>query len=188
MTQLVEITQKEFGVFLDLRYATTNNVCERVLYKSTKCFLHPEAAERLEMATNIAKESGYGIKIFDGYRPLPVQKFMYDAFPIEEGEEGFISNPATGAIPHCRGIAVDLTLTDENGDKIDMGSDFDEFSSLAFHDCDDVSEDAKRNRIKLLEIMTEAGFDFYSKEWWHYQLFKPREFEIVENFAGMSNI
>ena len=40
------------------------------------------------------------------------------AFPIEEGEEGFISNPATGAIPHCRGIAVDLTLTDENGDKI----------------------------------------------------------------------
>jgi len=188
MSQLIEITEKKFGVLLDLRYATSNNVCEKALYKEPKCYLHIEAAEKLRKAVNIAKQSGYKIKIFDGYRPLDVQKFMYESFPVKEGEEGFISNPQTGAIPHCRGIAVDLTLLDKNDNEIDMGSDFDEFSNLAFHDYDDVSSDVKKNRIKLLDIMTEAGFDFYSKEWWHYQLFTPREYEISPNHNDLSNI
>lgn len=187
MSKLVEITE-DFGVFLDLRYATSNNVCNRVLYKEPKCYLHKDAADKLKKAITIANNSGYKIKIFDGYRPLNVQQFMFDAFPTQEGEEGFISNPKTGAVPHCRGVAIDLTLVDQNGNEIDMGSDFDEFSALAFHDCDEVSDLVKRNRLKLLDIMTEAGFDFYSKEWWHYQLFKPREFEIVENFDDLSTV
>lgn len=188
MTQLIEITKKDFGVELDLRYSTANNVCAQRLYKEPRCYLHQETAEKLRTAIKLAKKSGFRIKIFDGYRPLLVQQFMYDSFPVAEGEEGFISNPENGAIPHCRGIAIDLTLLDENGEEIDMGSDFDEFSNLAFHDCDNISDIVKKNRITLLKIMTEAGFDFYSKEWWHYQLFQPRQYEIYQNHNDLSNI
>ncbi|MBL6665249.1 MAG: D-alanyl-D-alanine dipeptidase [Rickettsiales bacterium] len=185
MSQLIEITE-EFDVLFDLRYATSNNVCNRVLYKTPTCYLHKDAAKKLEIAVQLAKKQGYKIKIFDGYRPISVQKFMFEAFPANPNEEGFISNPKTGAIPHCRGVAIDLTLVEKNGDEVDMGSDFDEFSSLAFHDCDDISKLAQENRKNLLEIMTKAGFDFYSKEWWHYQLFQPREFEIIANFNNLS--
>lgn len=187
MTKLVEVTS-DFNVEFDLRYATSNNVCKKVLYQKTKCFLHPEAAEKLRIAVKIAKELGYKIKIFDGYRPLSVQQFMFDSFPVTEGEEGFISDPKTGSIPHCRGIAIDLTLLNSNNQEIDMGSDFDEFSSLAFHDYQNISNDVKKNRQILLTIMTKAGFDFYSKEWWHYQLFQPRTYEIVDNFDHISAV
>jgi zinc D-Ala-D-Ala dipeptidase len=105
---------------------------------------------------------------------------MFDKFPSDDPKGGFISNPNGGVIPHCRGVAIDLTLTDMNGNELDMGSDFDEFSDLAFHNCEKISTEAQRNRLILLGLMSAAGWDFFSKEWWHYQLFKPREFAIVD--------
>lgn len=187
MTNFVEITAND-GVELDLRYATKNNVCGIKLYSKEKCFLHFETAKLLKKAVEIAKKQNLKIKIFDGYRPLKVQAFMFNKFLNDEAKNGFVSNPANGAIPHCRGVAIDLTLLDEKNQELEMGSDFDEFSSLAFHDSNKISDEAKINRKKLLKIMTEAGFDFYSKEWWHYQLFKPREYNIIEDFENLSSI
>ena len=60
-----------------------------------------------------------------------------------------------------------------------MGTDFDEFSELAFHNRHEISTEAQRNRFILLGLMTIAGFDFYSKEWWHYQLFNPRQYSTI---------
>ena len=105
---------------------------------------------------------------------------MFDKFPSEDPNGGFISNPDGGAIPHCRGVAIDLTLCDAQGNELDMGTDFDEFSDLAFHNCEKISAEAQRNRLILLGLMTAAGFDFYRNEWWHYQLFKPREYQIAK--------
>ena len=113
---------------------------------------------------------------------------MFNKFLGDEAKDGFVSNPANGAIPHCRGVAIDLTLVDKNNKELEMGSDFDEFSELAFHDFAEISDEAKANRKKLLQIMTDAGFDFYSKEWWHYQLFKPREYAVIEDFENLSFI
>lgn len=188
MTNLVEITEEKFGVILDLRYATKNNVCNRELYTKPLCFLHKNAAEGLKKAVIEAKNLGLKIKIFDGFRPIEVQQFMYDKFPSEDPNGGFVSNPKTGSTPHCRGVAIDLTLCDEQGKELDMGSDFDEFSDIAYHRSNKVSKDAQRNRLILLGIMTLAGFDFYSQEWWHYQLFKPREFEIIKTPNGFSAV
>lgn len=175
---MIEITEEKYGVILDLRYASENNVCGKKLYSKPLCYLHEEAAEKLVRAVEFAKKQNLKIKIFDGYRPLSVQKFMFDKFASEPEKDGFISNPESGSIPHCRGVAIDLTLTDEDGNEIDMGSDFDEFSDLAFHGCEKISATAIKNRLLLLKIMSSAGFDFYSKEWWHYQLFNARSYPV----------
>ncbi|MBU6338686.1 MAG: D-alanyl-D-alanine dipeptidase [Rickettsiales bacterium] len=181
MDNLVKITEKSFGVLLDLRYATTNNVCGHKLYAESVCYLHQDAADLLRKAVFIAKKQGLKLKIFDGFRPIEVQRYMFNKFPSDDPHGGFISNPKDGAIPHCRGVAIDLTLVNIiDGKELDMGCDFDEFSSLAYHNCREISSLAAKNRLTLLNIMTEAGFDFYSKEWWHYQLFKPREYKVIE--------
>lgn len=180
MKNLVEITEKNFDVILDLRYASANNVCGRKLYSEAFCHLHKDAIAPLQQAIKSAKNLGLKLKIFDTFRPIEVQKYMFDKFPSDNPNGGFISNPDGGAIPHCRGVAIDLTLVDSLEKELDMGTDFDEFSELAFHNCEKISVEAQRNRLILLGIMSAAGWDFYSKEWWHYQLFKPREYPVVE--------
>lgn len=175
MENLVKISEEEFGVILDLRYASENNVCGHKLYSQPFCYLHKSAIEPLKIAINSAKNLNLKLKIFDSFRPIEVQKYMFEKFPGD-----FVSNPENGAIPHCRGVALDLTLCDVEGRELEMGSDFDEFSQLAFHNCLEISSEAQRNRLILLGLMTAAGFDFYSKEWWHYQLFKPREYSVVK--------
>jgi D-alanyl-D-alanine dipeptidase len=178
---LTKITEEEFGVNIDLRYATVNNVCEQKLYNFPFCYLQKDAAQKLKIAADITKKLGLKIKIWDAYRPFKIQEFMFKKFSHDRKYEGFISDPKTGSTPHCRGIAIDLTLINEDGKELDMGTDFDDFSELAHHNCQKVSVDAQRNRLILLGLMTLAGWDLYSQEWWHYQLFNPREFKIVED-------
>ncbi len=177
---LVQITPATHDVIIDLRYATANNVCGHKLYDSQICYLHQDAEIALKKAVVAAAHLNLRIKIFDAFRPLAVQQYMFDFFASDLTKDGFISNPQTGSIPHCRGVAIDLTLVDANGNELEMGTDFDEFSELAFHRCYKISLEAQRNRLILLGIMTLAGFDFYSKEWWHYQLFDARKYEVVK--------
>ena len=174
MQNLIEITPEKFDVIFDLRYSSEKNVCGHKLYSRPFAYMHEASIEAILKAIKSAKNLGLKLKIFDTFRPLEVQKYMYEKFPGD-----FISNPEDGAIPHCRGVAIDLTLTDLDGNELNMGTDFDDFSELAFHNCEKISVEAQRNRLLLLGLMTAAGFDFYSKEWWHYQLFKPREYEVV---------
>jgi D-alanyl-D-alanine dipeptidase len=173
---------------LDLRYATTNNVCAKKMYNEAKCYLAKDAVEPFKKAISLAKNLGYKIKIWDCYRPIEVQKFMYDKFPSTDPEGGFISNPETGAIPHCRGVAIDLTLCDLSGNELNMGTDFDDFSPAASHFYHDIPDEIQKNRLILLGIMTLAGFDFYRAEWWHYQLFNSRQYEVIttpQNFSAI---
>ena len=173
---LISISEKEFKITLDLKYATKDNFVKEKLYKNAECFLQSDAAEKLKKAADRALELGYSLKIFDAFRPIEVQKYIWHKYE----DERFISNPYTGAVPHCRGIAVDLTLLDENGNELDMGTGFDDFTKKSFHANNEIPLEAQKNRLLLLAIMTESGWDFYHNEWWHYQLFKPREFKIID--------
>ena len=74
---------------------------------------------------------------------------------------------------------VDLTLVDKKNNDLDMGTDFDEFSTLSFHGTKEISEKAFKNRSLLLGIMSSAGWDFFRNEWWHYQLFNSRKYPIL---------
>ena len=180
MLNLVEINTANFDVVLDLRYATENNVCKRKLYSYEFCYLHQEAAQKLQIAIEIAKNLSLKIKIFDAFRPIEVQQYMFNQFP-----DGFVSNPKNGRIPHCRGVAIDLTLLDENGKELDMGTDFDEFSEAAYHNCNKISVQAQKNRLILLAIMRLAGFEHLSFEWWHYQLPNPTNYDVVQTDSAM---
>ena len=175
MKDLVRITKDAFKVELDIRYATNNNITGESFYKNSNCYLHLEAAKILKKSVDLAKLQGFSLKIFDGFRPIECQKFLFNKFSNSD----FVSNPEIGAIPHCRGIAVDLTLVDSSGKELEMGTDFDDFTELSFHGSRKISALAQRNRYLLLGIMTTAGWDFYRNEWWHYQLFSPREYPVI---------
>ncbi len=78
---------------------------------------------------------------------------------------------------------MDLSLSDRNGELLDMGTPFDAFTPLSHHAATGISVAAQRNRMLLLGLMTAAGWDFYSKEWWHYQLFDSRRHPLIADSA-----
>lgn len=172
---LIPITTKTHGIVLDIAYATHNNFTREPIYQKEACFLHQDAEEKLQHAISLAKQLGLKFKIFDGFRPQAAQQKLWDSMP----NPVFVMDPQKGS-HHTRGVAVDLTLVDNNtNEDLEMGTLFDAFTSEAFHSCQTISVEAQKNRKILLGIMTVAGWDFYQNEWWHYQLFKPREYPII---------
>ena len=164
--ELIEIKTDEYNVDIDIVYASDRNVTGEPIYKNPYCFLHKEAAECLKKASEFADKVGYKIKIFDAFRPLEAQRALWNKFPDPE----FVSNPDNGKVPHCRGVAVDITLVDNNAEELDMGTQFDAFTHLSHHGNIEVSVEAQKNRHMLMGIMTVAGWDYNPNEWWHYQL------------------
>lgn len=173
---LVEIAPPSFDVSLDLAYATADNFTAKPVYARAICYLHEEAAERLAHAITLAAGQGYRLRIFDGFRPTEAQQVLWNHTPDPE----FLADPARGS-PHSRGAAVDLTLIDDAGNGADMGTPFDAFTPLSYHGCIEISPTAQANRSLLLGLMTAAGWDFYSKEWWHYQLFDSRRLPLISD-------
>lgn len=167
---LVEITSPEFDVDLDIAYATADNFTGKPVYARPGCYLHTDAAERLQRAISLARPLGLRLKVFDAFRPSEAQWVLWEHTP----DPDFLAHPERGS-PHSMGAAVDLTLVDAGGKELDMGTGFDDFTPRAFHGDLDIPIDAQRNRIILLGIMTSAGWDFFRNEWWHYQLFSPRD-------------
>lgn len=172
--KLVKITEEKFDIVIDLKYSTFNNFTSKKIYSNNNLYLNYIALEHLILAIEIAKKVGYRLKIFDGFRPKESQIKLWNCLPNDK----FICPPKKGS-PHSRGVAVDLTLIDKNNLELDMGTDFDEFSSLSFHSCHHISRKAFQNRIKLLGIMTSAGWDFFRNEWWHYQLFNSKKYPLL---------
>lgn len=175
---LVEIAPPGDDVILDMRYATANNITGAPIYCRTAAYLHPEAAGLLRRAIELARPLGYRFKLFDAFRPSEAQWRLWHAYPSDE----FIADPRRGS-PHSRGAAVDVTLVDTAGNELEMGTDFDSFTPQAHHARTDVSVAAQRNRALLLGIMTAAGWDFFSNEWWHYQVFNARRLPLISDTA-----
>src|SRR4051812_45211897 len=160
MVNLINIKQPEFDVDLYMSYATSDNFTGRKLYKDSDCYLHEDAATCLKKSIELAAAIGLRFKIFDAYRPIAIQQELWNGNP----DPKFLSNPETGSVPHCRGVAVDLNLIKETGEELDMGTKFDEFTSLSFHGNMEISKAAQVNRHLLMGIMTTAGWDFYRNE------------------------
>lgn len=173
---LIEINKNKFGIDIDLRYSSKKNITGEKIYKEGRCMLINIAAEKLFLASKIAKGFNCKLKIFDAYRPQYVQEALWNYSP----NPNFLTDPKKGS-PHTRGVAVDLTLT-KNDIELDMGTDFDDFTEKAFHLSKNISFKSKKNRSLLLSIMILAGFDFYQNEWWHYQLFNSKKYPLIKNF------
>ena len=173
---LVEITSTGTDVDIDLAYATDHNFTGKPVYRAARCLLHRDALEALDRAVVLAGELGLRFRIFDALRPSEAQWVLWNHSPDPE----FLADPRRGS-PHSRGVAVDLTLVDRDGQALAMGTEFDAFTPLSHHANLDIGAEAQRNRALLLGIMTSAGWDFYRNEWWHYQLFHSRSYKLVSD-------
>lgn len=152
-------------IVIEQRYAGNNNFMHKVIYSVPVCVLRENTANKLVKADSDFKKLGYKIKIWDGYRPLSAQKMMWELVK----DPKFIANPYNGrASIHNRGCAVDITLVDENGDEIEMPSQFDDFSIKATRYNKNMSEAAAENLKILTDVMLKNGFNKLDDEWWHY--------------------
>lgn len=163
---LAFIDPSAFNVDIALAYATSDNFTGRPVYARAECWLHEQAAIRLDRAVRLAAAQGLKLRIFDAFRPQEAQWRLWRHTPDPE----FLADPRTGST-HSRGVAVDLTLIKSDGEALDMGTGFDAFTPLSHHGNLDIPVQAQRNRFLLQGIMATAGWQFYSSEWWHYQLF-----------------
>lgn len=161
---LVDAAERVPGLILDLRYATEDNFLKRRLYRSSRCLLRAEVAARLAAAQAALRSQGFGLKVFDCYRPLSVQKVMWDAVP----QRGLVAPPSLGGSNHNRGAAVDASLARLDGSPVSMPTDFDDFSRAARINSKLPSREAQRHREILQSAMTAAGFKLMYMEWWHF--------------------
>lgn len=170
---LVDITQVNPRIVLDIRYATSNNFLGFPVYPKAACYLHKEVASALDQVEQELFLRQLGIKVFDGYRPLSVQQTMWDAIQ----DERYVSNPQKNKGRHTRGTAIDLTLIDHRGEELEMPTGFDDFTEKAHSDCLDVSDAAIYNRELLKEVMSKYGFESLPTEWWHFDFHGWRDDE-----------
>ena len=149
---LVTISPPDFEVDLAIAYAGAENFTGAAVYGRAACYLHPDAATALARACGAAASIGFGVRIFDAFRPTEAQWILWNHTP----DPGFLADPRKGS-PHSRGVAVDITLLDSDGSALDMGTPFDAFTPLSHHGNREISPQAQANRLLLLGLMTEPS-------------------------------
>lgn len=172
---LVNITEIDSTIIVELKYATKDNFLGDTLYSANICLLRRAVAERLVQVHQTLRKRGFGLKIWDGYRPLSVQKKMWKKLP----DPKYVANPQRGS-NHNRGAAVDVTLVDLKGHELEMPTDFDDFSPKARSDYPSVSDQAKRNRKILQDAMQEQRFLTISSEWWHFNDKDCKKYSVLD--------
>ncbi|HAX78257.1 MAG TPA: peptidase M15 [Cyanobacteria bacterium UBA11372] len=173
--QLIDIPSVNPSIVLDIRYATQNNFTKRRLYPVARCLLRATVARKLSLVQQDLEKRGLGLKVYDCYRPLSVQRQMWRLFPNPR----YVANPAIGS-RHNRGAAVDVTLVDRNGDELEMPTEFDNFTVRAHVNYQGGSSQSRRNRQLLKNIMEKHGFISMPTEWWHFDADDWRKFSILD--------
>jgi D-alanyl-D-alanine dipeptidase len=174
---LVELVKLDPTIKLDIRYATPNNFTGRPVYREARAFLQRPAAEALVRVSRALKKKGYGLAVFDGYRPWFVTKLFWDLTPADKKE--FVADPAKGS-RHNRGCAVDLTLYDlRTGREVEMPSGYDEMTERALINYAGGTPEQRRPRDLLRASMEAEGFAVYEPEWWHYDYKEWKQYPIL---------
>ena len=152
-------------------------------YDAPVCLLTVAAAEALAAAQRLLVPFGLGLLVYDCYRPQQaVDHFMRWAEDLSDlttkaqyypaiakatlVRDGYIAERSG----HSRGSTVDLTLIDDAGRPLDMGTSWDFFDRRSHTAFPALSAEQRRNRLLLVSVMDRAGFDNYTKEWWHFTL------------------
>lgn len=174
---LVDISNLSTEFDYEIRYATEENFIGEQLYDCAKCLLREDVAAALLKANQYFCEKGYRIKFYDCYRPLDVQKKMWEKVP----RPAYVGNPYGGGSVHNRGAAVDLTLVTLEGCYVEMGTDYDYFGREAHIDYKQHSDEILKNRALLIEGMRRFGFNTIRTEWWHFSYQKNWNYSILND-------
>jgi D-alanyl-D-alanine dipeptidase len=185
-------------IIQEIRYAGNDNFVGKAIpgYDSARCILSKNTAEQLKKIQEDAKILGYGLKVYDCYRP----QSAVDAFsawsqnsdvsmkpwfyPHEEKSTLFAKSYIALKSGHSRGSTVDITLVSLKSSKsntnhdpfehanfsINMGAPFDYFDEMAHVFAKGLSDNQRRNRMLLRTLMLQNGFLPYPEEWWHFTL------------------
>ncbi|WP_404343400.1 M15 family metallopeptidase [Pseudoalteromonas mariniglutinosa] len=166
----------------DIRYFTEHNFVGTAIdgYLAPKCLLHKTAVIGLQAAQQQAQQQGMSLKIFDCYRPQRAVdhfvRWVNDVTDTKTKSEYYpnlakkqlLGDYIAAKSGHSRGSTIDLTLVDEQGKELDMGSPFDMFDTLSNTDDPRITVQQQANRYKLKTLMINAGFSPYAMEWWHF--------------------
>lgn len=166
------------NIVVDCKYATTDNFTGQKLYKKPLAYLHKDILPDFVAACRDFESLGLGIKIWDAYRPLAVTQKMWDITPNDKKK--FVADPNVGSV-HNKGCAVDITLYDlATGKELYMPTSFDDFTEKAYPNCQDLPEEAIKNRELLIKLMTKHNFEVDSNEWWHFNWYKYRDCPLLD--------
>ncbi len=162
---VVEVTTICPSIVYELRYATTRNFTGRQIYpRNARCLLRKSVAQRLVRVQAELQQQGYGLKIWDAYRPNWAHDLLWQSAPNPE----FIAAPSWGGSYHTWGSAVDVTLVDLHGRELKMPTDFDDFTDAAKSEYRGGDPQVAARVLTLRIAMANAGFKGVRDEWWHY--------------------
>jgi D-alanyl-D-alanine dipeptidase len=174
------------GIRWDAKYATWDNFTGKPVdgYHANRIVGTRALCAALDRAREKAAADGFGLLLWDGYRPQrAVDCFLRWSRQPEDGrtkprhypnidrpdmfEQGYVAAKSG----HSRGATVDLTLFDLSTDELaSMGGDHDLMDPVSHHSAAAITGDEARNRHHLRSVMETCGFDSYDREWWHYTL------------------
>lgn len=175
---LVDLATLDATIRLDIRYATANNFLGRSVYAEARAFLRPPVAQALLRAQAEARKKGYGLLVFDAYRPLAVTRLFWNEVPPEKRR--FVANPEKGS-NHNRGCAVDVSLYDvASGLEVTMPSPYDEMSERASPSYAGGLAEARARRDLLRSTLEASGFRVNRGEWWHFDHRDCPSYEVLD--------
>ncbi|HHY61169.1 MAG TPA: hypothetical protein GX504_11160 [Clostridia bacterium] len=175
--RLVKLQEYIPNLVIDLRYASSHNIVGKPLYEPEyEALLRLETAQKLKRASDLFNEQGLRLKLWDGYRPASVQLQLWE----NAEDKTYFAHPAKGS-KHTRGCAVDVTLTDWEGNELDMPSDFDDMTEKATRSYRQATPAQKQNAQLLERVMQEAGFRSIQLEWWHFEDTDWELFDLIED-------
>ena len=175
---LVELVRLDSTIRLDIRYATSHNFMKRPMYSQGRALLQRPAAEALLRVHRALQKLGYGLLIFDAYRPWSVTKKFWDETPREKRK--YVANPRKGS-KHNRGCAVDLSLYDlKTGREVPMPSEYDDFTYRAAANYDGGTNEERKSRAFLRLAMEKQGFAVNPDEWWHFDYKDWRKYGVQD--------
>jgi D-alanyl-D-alanine dipeptidase len=183
---LVFVDEHVSGIYWDAKYATWDNFTGKPVdgYVANRIAGTMALCAALERARSKAASLGFGLLLWDGYRPQrAVDCFVRWSRQPEDGrtkprhypnldraglfEQGYVAAKSG----HSRGSAVDLTLFHlAGGERASMGGEHDLMDVRSHHRAHGITELEARNRRCLRSIMEGCGFSSYDCEWWHYTL------------------
>lgn len=174
------------GIRWDAKYATWDNFTGRPVdgYLANRIVGTRELCAALERVREKADSLGFGLLLWDGYRPQrAVNRFLHWSEQPEDGRtkprhypnidrtEMFDRGYVAAKSGHSRGSTVDLTLYRlSTGELAPMGGDHDVMDPISHHGAQGITQAEAGNRHSLRSVMEACGFTAYACEWWHYTL------------------
>jgi D-alanyl-D-alanine dipeptidase len=174
------------GIRWDAKYATSDNFTGEPVdgYRANRIVGTKALCAALENAQEKAESLGFGLLLWDGYRPQrAVDRFLRWSKQPEDGRtkarhypnidraEMFAQGYVATKSGHSRGSTVDLTLYYlATGELVPMGGGHDLMDAISHHDAPDVTPAEAAHRRHLRSLMESCGFSAYESEWWHYTL------------------